>query len=380
MARRTMASLLGLGLLVPAMAWAFPQVPGDLKPNPPGLVRPTHLGAEWPHLNIDEKLYSLRFDYMRDSYQTWSKEHTVERTSAYPGLEEQFGITAFKILPPDYYGRIPHPDYHQPFTEWSANLTGATGLIDMPSAFTQKKGLWLASVGYSSAEAGQQYFPALYNQYDATDIRTAVTYGYRDDVELTATMNVYDRDLQYSNGARRSTNGRIFFGLGGKLGFNTTDDRYQIAVGGMFTFFSDDERDVIRETDYHTISNLYLVGSTDSRLFNAHFMYKWVAYDWRSSSVAPTAQIGNDPTTGLAPADDHWGELGIGVEYKLPKTRLSFITEFSNTGPLDFIARKDKNINFGVQGRMPGADVKVYTKFLNHDDFDEIGMISTFHF
>lgn len=367
-------------LLIPSMVCAFPQVPKKLKPNPEGLVRPKHLGAEWPHLNVDEKLYSLRFESMRESYAGWSKEHTVTRTSTYPELEEQFGIFAFNLLPPDYFGRLPHVDYHQPFTELSANISGATGLIDMPSAYTQKKGVWLGSVSYSTGDANQDYFNNMYRQWDASDIRLAVTYGYRDDTELTATMNIYDRDIDYTNGATRETNGRFLFGLGGKMGFSTTDDKFQIALGGMYTFFSDEERDIIRLYDYHSISNIYAVGSTDSRLFNAHVMYKFVSYDYRSSSLAPTAQIGNNPATGLAPADDHWGVLGLGFEYKVPEKKITFITEFTSTGPLDFLGRKDKVFNFGIHGQLPDADLKLYTRMLNNDDADEIGLISTFHF
>ena len=286
MVRSLILGTLVVFLLIPTIAGAFPQVPKKLKPNPQGLVRPQHLGSEWPHLNVDEKLYSLRFDFMRDHYSRWSKEHTVERTSTYPGLEEQFGITAFKILPPDYFGRLPHIDYHQPFTEMSANISGATGLIDMPSAFTQKKGVWLGSFSFSSGDANNNYFNNMYNEYDASDLRFAVTYGYRDNTELTATMNVYDRDISYVNGARRETDGRMLFGLGGKTGFSTSHDRFQIAVGGMYTFFSDEERDIIRIYDYHSISNIYAVASTDERLWNAHVMYKFVSYDYRSPSLS----------------------------------------------------------------------------------------------
>ena len=379
MFRRLILGTIVIGLLFPTLAGAFPQVPDKLKPNPRGLVRPKHLGSEWPHLNIDEKLYSMRYTTMRQHYDQWSKEHTEVRTSTYPGLQEQFGMTAFKILPPDYFGRLPHIEYHQPFTEMSANISGQTGLIDMPSAFTQKKGVWLGSFSLSSGDANNNYFNNMYQEYDASDMRFAVTYGYRDDTELTATMNVYDRDISYVNGARRETDGRFLFGLGGKTGFSTSQDRFQIAVGGMYTFFSQEERDIIRIYDYHSISNIYAVASTDERLFNAHVMYKFVSYDYRSSSLAPTAQIGTNPNTGLAPAEDHWGVLGLGFEYKVPRRRLSFITEFTSTGPLDFLGRKDKVFNFGIHGQTPGGDYKLYTRMLNNDDADEIGLITTFH-
>ena len=367
-------------LLLPRALFAFPQVPEKLKPNPPGLARPEHLGAEWPKLNVDEKLYSLRYTNLRHHYGKWSKEHTEVRTSTYTGLREQFGITAYTILPPDYYGELPHPDYHQPFTEWSANISGATGLIDMPSAFTQKKGVWLASLSFASGDADPGYFNSLYQEYDSSDIRLGVTYGYRDNTELTATMNIYDRDISYANGASRETDGRFLFGIGGKTGFSTSEDKFQIAVGGMFTFFSDEERDIIRISDYHSISNIYAVASTDSRLFNAHCMYKLVNYDHHASSMPPTAEIAGDPSTGFAPSDNHWGVLGVGLEYKLPNKPLTFITEFTSTGPLDFLGRKDKSFNFGIHSQMSGVDLKIYKRMLNEDDADEMGLISTFRF
>jgi len=372
---------LAVMFVLPVALRAFPQVPENVKPNPPGLERPKHLGSEWPKLNIDEKLYSLRYTSLRGSYETFSKAHTETRTSPYPYLREQFGMFAYEKIMPEYYGQLPPEEYHQPFKDKSPCLTGATGLIDIPSAFTQRKGTWLASLSFSSNEvSGPGYFPVLYNTSEGTDIKAIVTYGYRDDTEFTLILNVLDREFLYANDAIRTTSGRMLFGLGGKLSFPTYSDHFQVAVGGMWTMFKNEDRDIIRIVDYDSLANLYLSLSTDTRLFNAHVMFKLSRYDYKAGPIAPIAAIGDDPALGYGPADTYWGTLGLGIEYKVPKWDVSFINEFTKIGYQNFLTRKNTSYNFGINKAMAKADIKAYFRGLNHEDFREIGLMATYGF
>lgn len=355
------------------------QVPDVLKPNPTGLVRPPHLGAEWPGMNPDEKLYSLQYDLLRAHYQKWALQHTMEVAPKDPNLKEQFEITNYKVIPPDYYGEHPIDDYHQPFLDYSPCLAGGTGLIDIPTAYTLKKGVMVASLIISKTSGGSTYLPELYQEFDAFDIGTSFSYGLKDNIELTFTAGNLAREIDYSSGLQIDDS-KLLFGLGGKAGFGTWADRFQIAGGFHFSVFNDEDRDTFLDTDYATISNFYAAISTDEKNWNGHVTWKYVNYTHSSASMPYHGHVpGAGADSGMTAPSAHWGELCFGLEYKIPETKYRLISEFTKAEKV-WGSEEKASYNLAIQADLPKMSFKLYSRKINQESRDELGLISTYFF
>ena len=362
------------------IVFGLQQVPDILKPNPVGLVRPPHLGSEWPHLNPDEKLYSLKFDLLRAHYQKWSQIHIREEVPPLPTLKDQFEIMNFQVIPPDYYGEEVIEDYHQSFEDLSPSLSGATGLIDIASAYTQKKGVKLASLVLTTIRGSRPYMEELYGDFSATDITGMFTYGVHDNFELTFSAGNLSREIDYVSGLTIDDS-KLMLGAGGKVGFGTWADHFQVAGGFHFSVFDNTDRDVILDTDYETLSNFYATISTDSKYANAHVMWKYVNYHHSSSAEPPlTGHIpGAGPDSGHAPSKAHWGQLGFGFEFKVPEHKLRVITELIKN-EIAWGSESKKSFNIALQKELNKMDMKFYGRKLNQASRNEFGLISTYHF
>jgi hypothetical protein len=371
-----MITLISLGFA--DISLGLVQVPDVLKPNPTGLARPPHLGAEWPSMNPDEKLYSLKFELLRDGYQKWALQHTVEVAPKDPNLKDQFEICNYKVIPPDYYGEEPVEDYHQPFIDVSPCLSGGTGLIDIPSAFTLKKGVMVASLIVSKSSGGASYLPELYQKFDSIDIGTSFSYGYRDDIELTFTATNLSREIDYTSGLQ-TDDSNLIFGIGGKASFGTWAENFQMAGGFHFSVYEDKDRDNLLDTDYETLSTLYAVISTDEKNWNGHVTWKYQNYS-KGSSVPYHGHVpGDGADSGLAPAQANWGELCFGLEYKIPDTKYRVISEFIKS-EITWGSEDKSSYNLAVQADLPKMSFKLYSRKINQESRDELGLISTYFF
>ena len=249
----------------------------------------------------------------------------------------------------------------------------------MPTAYTQKKGVMVASVIFKQISGKDQYMPELYQQFDAADFGMAFTYGYTDNIELTFTAGNLGREIDYTSGLQIDDS-KLLFGFGAKAGFGTLADKYQIAGGFNATYFEDRDRDIILDTDYETISNLYAAISTDTQHFNGHLTWKFVNYHHSSSSRPYTGHLpGGGVDSGLAPPSAHWGELCLGFEYKIPDSKFRVISELVKS-EISFGSESNKSINLAVQAEINKMNFKLYTRKINQDSRSELGLISTYFF
>lgn len=302
----------------------------------------------------------------------------IKRKDLDPGIDEQFEITRFKRLPKVYYDPMPKEDepVKQPYRDHGPTLLGGTGTIDMPTAYTLKKGTWVGGLTYDSRNVDLAYWSLVYTEQDTKDIYTTVNYGLRDDVELSLTMSYLDRDMVYSNSSEWVTSGRVLFGIGAKFSYGSSD--YTWALGFHNVFYQNRDRPIIDIQEYERLTALYASMTREEGRFTGNLMFKYANYDLEGGRWATAPFTGGTPPGGYLPERD-WVIFGVGLEYR-PRDRWFVMAEYLKESEGDFAGIKGDRLNMGLRYVVSRTDLKLFSRNLNFGGFDEIGFSAAMKF
>jgi hypothetical protein len=273
----------------------------------------------------------------------------------------------------------------QPYRHFMPALNGATGLIDMPVAYTLQKKSFAVSVQTERVRADERYWTLPYRSVNADSRYFTLNYGVARNVEAQIDAEMWDRDFRYNDPVRSShpvfsVADKSFIGLGSKWTFpflSTTIERMWFGMGFRIQFYDNVDRNVTEIHEYERHSNIYWVLSTKAtkELFG-HLMIKYISYDFRGG----TPPSGSTPTfQGFAPTN-YWNQWGIAFEwYMFPD--LVVFTEITTDTDVVFVGNlKQINWNAGARYHTRDFGVGFFAKRINFEGFQANGIQASYRF
>lgn len=335
---------------------------------------PEHMAA----LDFTEsatKIQSLPVHSTKLNYETSIAEklHDVDLTAAARKVNEK---------------SINHEDRRQPYRHFMPSLTGLTGLIDMPVAYTQPKKTYVVTIQHERVKADETWWRLPYKSIDSSMTFASINYGATRNIELSLDGELWDKTIQY-NDPRRFTNPEFsetdlsFVGIGSKWNFafdSVGVERLWFALGFRTQLYDDEHRDVTEVHEYDRFSNIFFVASTKAteELFG-HFMIKYVSYDF-AGGRAPSGDT--DLFEGFSPTNA-WTQWGLGLEwYLFPDFEiLTEITREANVIFLDVDSPFNQfNWNVGARYHRENIGIGFFAKRINHRGLSDTGVQAAIRF
>lgn len=279
-------------------------------------------------------------------------------------------------------------DRRQPYRHFMPCLSGLTGLVDMPVAYTQPKKSYVVTVQHERVRADKRWWRLPYKSIDSDMTFASLNYGATRNIEISLDGELWDKTIQY-NDPVRSTNPTFsdsdlnFLGIGSKWTFpfgTTAIERVWFAVGFRTQLYDVERRDVTEVHEYDRFSNIFFVASTKAteELFG-HFMIKYVSYDFaggRSPSGDTATFEGFSPTNA-------WTQWGLAAEwYLFPDFEIfTEITRDANVIFLDVDGPFNQfNWNGGVRYHRENVGVGFFAKRINHRGLGDTGLQAAVRF
>ena len=254
---------------------------------------------------------------------------------------------------------------------------GATGLVDMPVAAVTPRNELLLTYQFDHFAADKTWWPAAYRSVQADTHLLNASYGMAGRVELNAQVELWDRDLEYTDpvaGTRPhfSTEGKAFVGIGGKM---VTPNGWffglPFALGAGFHVAArrDGDRNVTELHEYERLNHLYAVVSMrPADDLYLHAMLKWVVYDF-DGDRSPSGRAGAFP--GLFVKTD-WLQPGFGAEwFFFPDC--SLYGELVHDASIDFPGLKQLSLNAGARYQARRWGASVFARRLDHEGVETYG-------
>lgn len=276
----------------------------------------------------------------------------------------------------------------QPYRHFMPALSGLTGLIDMPVAYTQPRKTYVVAVQRERVRADSTWWRLPYRGIASDMTFASLNYGATRSVEISLDGELWNKAIQY-NDPIRATNPTFtesdlnFVGIGSKWTFpfgTNAIERVWFALGFRTQLYDDQHRDVTEVHEYDRFSNIFFVASTKAteELFG-HFMAKYVSYDFaggRSPSGATATFEGFSPTNA-------WTQWGLAAEwYVFPDFEIfTELTREANVIFLD-VDGPFNQFNWNVGARYHRQDIGVgfFAKRINHRGLADNGMQAAIRF
>lgn len=281
-------------------------------------------------------------------------------------------LNFFEMADQKVVNAVPTPPKKQYYYNFAPAVSGATGLIEIPSAYTIPcKDLTLTYM-HEFFDAGPRFWPLPYQEISQSNDYFVLNYGVADTLEFHLSFENWDREFQYLDG---------FGGLGPffestdkfKLGFGTkwgvpiptVHETAWLAFGLRSQFYDNEERSFIEFHEYERIQNLYVAFSVHPhREVFAHFLYRYVTYDFRGGTF-PSGRT--ETFVGFQPVVDY-SQFGLGFQYYL-FPQLELISELTKDTDIVFLGGlKDFNLNAGFRVQYKGIAAGFLAKRVNHPD------------
>jgi len=262
----------------------------------------------------------------------------------------------------------------QPPRNLGMSVSGATGVIDVPSAYTLPCKDFILTYVSESFRAGDNFWPFPYNSIREQNQYAVLRYGLADTIELSLSFENWNRQFQYLDGLGNlgpafTENKKFFLGIGSKwaIPMTTVHETAWLALGFRAHFFENPNRAVIEFHEYERIQNLYLAFSVHPRPYlYTHFMYRYISYDFRGG-VYPSGVTDDFIGFSLVNAYD---QLGMAIEYDL-FPNLTILTEATKDTDVIFLGGlREFNFNVGVRARYKNLTASFLAKRVNHPDLE----------
>lgn len=253
-------------------------------------------------------------------------------------------------------------------------LSGSTGFVDVPAAYTMKRHRGMVALQVDHVDASGGWWPNVYRGVKADATRLHAVYGVATDTEVNLTVEDQNHELHYNDPVFGTdpdfhTDGKLFFGVGGKRAFQVQPHVWA-AVGGRWQAFDQADRSITELHEYERFSHLFASTSWQARedLF-VHGMLKYVIYDFQGGRPASGA-------TAVFPGFSlpaSWLQPGVAVEWR-PITRWSVAGEFVADTRVDFLGGVPKNaVNATVRYEGAGSSFGLFAKRLNQSHLLYLG-------
>ena len=287
---------------------------------------------------------------------------------------------------------VKHENRKQPGRHFMPALCGATGLIDVPVAYTIPKRRWVASAQTEHVVGNSKYWPLPYRYVGESNRYFTLNYGATDNIEVNADVEMWNKDFQYNdfiNGTdpKFATHDQFFLGFGSKWAFPLQHpglERIWFATGFRVQFYENDDRSVTDFHEYERFQNIYFVFSAKGteELFG-HLMFKYVSYDWRGG-IPPAGAT--DLFPGYSPVNA-WGQWGIAFEWFVFPD-LEIYTELHKDTNVEFFYGENRedgtllqfNWNVGARYQYKDLGVGFWAKRINFAGLDDNGVQVSFKF
>ncbi|MBI4860069.1 MAG: hypothetical protein HY815_07370, partial [Candidatus Riflebacteria bacterium] len=221
-------------------------------------------GSKMSALDLNSSIRALNYEMLKD------REKEIPR--AISGFHTQKDVVE-KLTDLRMHGtaervaesRQKDPDRRQPYRHFLPALCGATGLIDMPVAYTQPKKKYVVSAQTEHLQATDRYWSLPYKSVNGDSRYWTLNYGATHNIEVNADVEFWNKDFQYNdplNGTNPSfsLHDKFFFGFGSKWAFplpGTTFERLWFAMGFRVQFFNNPDRNVTEFHEYERHSHVY---------------------------------------------------------------------------------------------------------------------------
>jgi len=280
---------------------------------------------------------------------------------------------------------IKHDKRRQPYRHFMPSLSGATGLIDMPVAYTIPRKKYVFSAQTDHVVANQDYWSLPYVHVGESNRYFSLNYGATSNIEVHAIGEFWNKDFQYKdniNGTNPTFNmhDKFFLGFGTKWTFplpHFSPERIWGALGCRFQFYRNEDRNVTEFHEYERFQNVYGVFSAKAteELFG-HVMFKYISYDWRGGTY-PAGMT--DVFPGYAPTNS-WMQWGLAGEwYVFPD--VSIFTELiKDTGVVFLGNLLQFTWNVGARYQYKGLGVGFWAKRINFRGLDNNGIQASWKF
>lgn len=265
-----------------------------------------------------------------------------------------------------------HQDNYQPEVHYLPGLSGSTGLVDIPVAYTLPRGRWMLSTQSEKVDGNANYWPTVYRAVKGNANRLHAGYGVASDTEMNLTVENWNHELHYFDpifgvDPNFSAENKLFFGIGAKRAFQLTD-RVWAGVGVRYQHYEEQDRAVTELHEYERFSHAFATASWQaSDSLYVHAMFKYVVYDWDGDRPASGA-------SGLFPGfslPSTWSQPGIGVEYRFRRhwsaagefisdTDVQFLRDVGNNAVNATIRYEDRDKSFGIYAKRLNVDHLFY--------------------
>lgn len=360
-------------LALVAAPWARPDAAtrGVLRAG--GLVDDGKLYVE---SSLDKRLDALDFPKpLRDHVTPWEGGPQLQVPNH---LEEHFTTVHYDRMKEQYFR--PKPDVkRQPGKDFGHSINGVTGLITMPNSYILKPGSWSVGGTYENVEWGAGQWPQLYTGVDNDLLRVYLNRGFKGNFEAGLILHAEDADITYAlQGTNtvpvRDTGDPFLAGLSFKGGIPVHD--FLMSAGFTWMRLDDEDRQSMDLRSYENLQTAFLTLSNGGNRWEASVAIKYVKY--ATDGRRPPVGTGNGLQSGFSPTSQ-WTQIGIGGEYG-KWGGLSLLGELTSRHRVDFIGVAEKELNLGLQWRADDFLVKVYSRRVNLNDTDHLGLSASFRF
>lgn len=262
---------------------------------------------------------------------------------------------------------------------------GATGLIDVPVAMTVPKNEWVLSFTREGFDADSTWWTPTYRDVKGSTEIANVAYGIAKNVEVNASVEVWDRRLGYFDAVGGvdpvfQVDGKVFGGFGAKWSLPEGEvfgKPFAVATGFRVQPRGSDDRDFTELHEHERLNHVYATATArPSESFYLHAMLKLVVVDAGGDRPASGARAGfpgfSIPATWLQP--------GVAAEWWL-LPNVSLFGEAIWDADIDWLGGvPDLAINGGLrwQGERFGAGG--FARRLNHDGLGYYGVQASMRF
>lgn len=270
----------------------------------------------------------------------------------------------------------------QPYRSFMPSLSGLTGLIDIPVAYTQPKKTYVITAQHERVRADRTWWRLPYRAIVSDMTFASINYGATPNIELSLDGEMWDKDIRYNDpvngtnplfGARNKS----FIGFGSKYTFpfsTTAAERLWFGLGFRIQLYDNPDIHVTEVHEYDRFQQVFFVASTKAtRELFGHFMAKYVSYDFSGARPASGA---TDTFVGFSP-QNAWTQWGIGIEYYLFPD-FEIFTELLNDSATIFLdidsTFNQFNWNAGARYHRENIGVGFFAKRINHHGLNDSGL------
>ena len=279
-------------------------------------------------------------------------------------------------------------DRRQGYRHFMPCLSGLTGLIDIPVAYTQPEKTFVVTVQHERVRADERWWRLPYKSISSDMTFGSLNYGATKNIELSVDGELWDKTIQYNDPVRFSdptfTEKNLnFVGIGSKWNFpfgTTAIERVWFALGFRAQLYDNQHRNVTEVHEYDRFSNIFFSASTKAteELFG-HFMIKYVSYDFAGGRF-PSGQT--DLFEGFSPTNA-WTQWGFGLEwYVFPDFEIiGEVTREANVIFVDVDGPFNQfNANVGARYHRDNIGVGFFAKRVNHHGLSDTGLQAALRF